>query len=154
MFFEHKYLYRSLKEEIPDDYYTYSIGTANLVSEGKDFGIITYGLGVHWAMEAIKEMEVTASVLDLRSLLPWDKEAVGQLVLSTNKVLILHEDTLTGGIGSEIAAWISENCFEYLDAPVLRCASLDTPVPFAKELEENFLPKSRLKGKIEQLLRY
>ncbi|XOV92484.1 MAG: thiamine pyrophosphate-dependent enzyme [Bacteroidota bacterium] len=154
LFFEHKYLYRSLKENIPDDYYTLPIGRANLISDGKDFCIITYGLGVHWAMEAIKDMEVSASVLDLRSLLPWDKDAVRNVVHKTNKVLILHEDTLTGGIGSEIAAWISENCFEYLDAPVLRCASLDTPVPFAKELEENFLPKSRLKGKIEQLLRY
>ncbi len=154
LFFEHKFLYRSVKEEIPDQYYTLPIGKARLIREGKDLCIITYGLGVLWAEETLEELKLSASLLDLRSLQPWDKEAVSAMVQSTGKVLILHEDTLTGGVGAEIAAWISENCFEYLDGPVIRCASLDTPVPFAKKLEDNFLPKSRLKDKIEDLLRY
>ena len=96
----------------------------------------------------------TIDVLDLRSLIPWDQDAVKKSVLKTGKVLILHEDTLTGGIGGEISAWITENCFEYLDAPILRCASLNTPVPFNMELENNFLPKRRLKEKINQLINY
>ncbi|MBV6641847.1 MAG: dehydrogenase E1 component subunit alpha/beta [Cyclobacteriaceae bacterium] len=154
LYFEHKYLYRSAKDHIPDDYYTLPIGKANLIREGKDLCIITYGLGVLWAEEALDTLEITASLLDLRSLQPWDKEAVKEAVKTTGKVLILHEDTLTGGIGAEIAAWISENCFEYLDAPVMRCASLNTPVPFAKELEDNFLPKSRLMDKIQEIMRY
>lgn len=154
LYFEHKYLYRSAKDNIPDDYYTLPIGKANLIREGKDLCIITYGLGVLWAGEALDILGITASLLDLRSLQPWDKEAVKEAVKTTGKVLILHEDTLTGGIGAEIAAWISENCFEYLDAPVMRCASLDTPVPFAKELEDNFLPKSRLMDKIQEIMRY
>ncbi len=154
LFFEHKYLYRTLREHIPDDYYTIPMGSANLIRKGADISIITYGLGVHWSLEVIEEMKISASILDLRSLQPWDRDAVAELVRATNKVLIVHEDTLTGGIGGEIAAWISENCFENLDAPVMRCASLDTPVPFAKTLEDNFLPKKRIRGKIEQLLRY
>ena len=154
LYFEHKYLYRSAKDNIPDDYYTLPIGKANLIREGKDLCIITYGLGVLWAEEVLDTLEITASLLDLRSLQPWDKEAVKEAVKTTGKVLILHEDTLTGGIGAEIAAWISENCFEYLDAPVMRCASLDTPVPFTKELEDNFLPKSRLMDKIQEIMRY
>lgn len=155
MYFEHKLLYRSVKEEIPEDYYTVEIGKAKLVSEGSDLSIITYGMGVHWAKEILSSMpEVKADVLDLRTLLPWDKEAVEQTVKKTNRVLILHEDTLTGGIGAEISAWINENCFQHLDAPVIRVASLDTAIPFAPTLENNFLPKVRLKGKIEELLKY
>lgn len=155
MYFEHKLLYRSVKEEIPEDYYTVEIGKAKLVSEGSDLSIITYGMGVHWAKEILSSMpEVEADVLDLRTLLPWDKEAVEQTVKKTNRVLILHEDTLTGGIGAEISAWINENCFQHLDAPVMRVASLDTAIPFAPTLENNFLPKVRLKGKIEELLKY
>jgi 2-oxoisovalerate dehydrogenase E1 component len=155
MYFEHKLLYRSVKEEIPDDYYTVEIGKAKLVSEGSDLSIITYGMGVHWAKEILSSIpEVNADVLDLRTLLPWDKEAVEQTVKKTNRVLILHEDTLTGGIGAEISAWINENCFQHLDAPVMRVASLDTAIPFAPTLENNFLPKVRLKGKIEELLKY
>ncbi|MFM8914640.1 MAG: thiamine pyrophosphate-dependent enzyme [Flammeovirgaceae bacterium] len=155
MYFEHKLLYRSVKEEIPDDYYTVEIGKANLVSEGSDLSIITYGMGVHWAKEILAGMpEVHADVLDLRTLLPWDKEAVAATVKKTGRVLVLHEDTLTGGIGAEIAAWISQYCFQDLDAPVMREASLDTAIPFAPTLENNFLPKGRLKGAIEQVMKY
>jgi len=155
LYFEHKLLYRSVKDFIPDDYYTVEIGKAKLVSEGSDLSIITYGMGVHWAKEILDSMpDVSADVLDLRTLLPWDKNAVEQTVKKTSRVLILHEDTLTGGIGGEIAAWISENCFSYLDAPVMRVASLDTAIPFAPTLENNFLPKGRLKNRIEELLKY
>lgn len=155
MYFEHKLLYRSVKDLVPDDYYTVEIGKAKLVSEGNDLSIITYGMGVHWAQEILSEMkEIKADLLDLRTLLPWDKEAVEQTVRKTNRILVLHEDTLTGGIGGEIAAWISENCFNHLDAPVMRVASLDTAIPFAPTLENNFLPKGRLKNKIEELLKF
>ncbi len=155
LFFEHKVLYRSVKGEIPDDYYTIEIGKATLVSEGNNLSIITYGMGVHWAREILASMpEISADILDLRTLLPWDKQAVEQTVKKTNRVLILHEDTLTGGIGAEIAAWISENLFQHLDAPVVRVASLDTAIPFAPTLENNFLPKGRLKNKIEELMKY
>ncbi|GAB3651918.1 dehydrogenase E1 component subunit alpha/beta [Echinicola sediminis] len=154
LFFEHKALYRSISEEVPVDYYTEEIGKAKLVHKGSHASIITYGAGVHWAMATIKEANIDADILDLQTLLPWDKEAVLETVKKTNKVIILHEATLTGGIGAEIAAWISENCFEHLDAPVMREASLDTPVPFSGALEENFLPKSRFKKKLQQLLDY
>jgi 2-oxoisovalerate dehydrogenase E1 component len=155
MFFEHKMLYRSVKEMVPDDYYTVEVGKAKLVSEGSDVSVITYGMGVHWALEILATMpDVKADVVDLRTLLPWDKEAVEATVKKTNRVLVLHEDTLTGGIGGEIAAWISEHCFSHLDAPVMRVASLDTAIPFAPTLEQNFLPKCRLKSKIEELLSF
>lgn len=155
LFFEHKLMYRSLKQEIPDDYYTVEIGKANLVKEGDDVTIITYGMGVHWAVEILEGMQdVKVDLIDLRTLLPWDKEAVKKSVEKTNRVLILHEDTLTGGVGAEISAWISENCFEHLDAPVLRVAGLDTPIPFAPSLEQNFLPKVRLKEQLERLLKF
>jgi 2-oxoisovalerate dehydrogenase E1 component len=153
LYFEHKFLYRSLKDKIPDAYYTLPIGKANLANEGSDLSIITYGMGTHWAREAVNSMDgVSADIIDLRSLLPWDKESVELSVQKTNRALILHEDTLTGGIGAEISAWINEHCFRYLDAPVMRVASLDTPVPFAPTLERNFLPKGRLKDKIRELL--
>ena len=117
--------------------------------------VITYGMGVHWAKEALNEFAgIDAAILDLRTLLPWDKEAVGDIVKKTNRVLVLHEDTLTGGVGAEISAWINEHCFTYLDAPVMRVASLDTPIPFAPTLEQNFLPKTRLKASLEKLLKY
>ncbi|WKZ59201.1 MAG: dehydrogenase E1 component subunit alpha/beta [Cyclobacteriaceae bacterium] len=154
MYFEHKLLYRSVKELLPDDYYTVEIGKAKLVREGTDLSIITYGMGVHWATEILESMNVKADVLDLRTLLPWDKEAVEKTVKKTNRVLILHEDTMTGGVGAEISAWINEHCFQYLDAPVMRVASLDTPIPFAPTLEQNFLPKGRLKSKIEDLMAF
>ncbi|WP_226390156.1 alpha-ketoacid dehydrogenase subunit alpha/beta [Penaeicola halotolerans] len=154
LYFEHKALYRAISEDIPDDYYTVEIGKANLAVAGSDVSIITYGMGVHWAKQAVEELQISADILDLRTLLPWDKEAVKATVAKTGKVLILHEDCLTGGIGAEIAAWISEHCFELLDAPVMREASLDTPVPFAPSLEQNFLPKARFKMKLQQLLDY
>jgi 2-oxoisovalerate dehydrogenase E1 component len=155
MYFEHKLLYRSVKDLVPDDYYTVEIGKAKLVSEGSDFSIITYGMGVHWAQEILATMpEVNADILDLRTLLPWDKEAVRETVEKTSRVIVLHEDTLTGGIGAEISAWINEHCFTSLDAPVKRVASLDTAIPFAPTLEQNFLPKNRLKGAIEELLKF
>lgn len=155
MYFEHKLLYRSVKDMIPDDYYTVEIGKAKLVSEGNDLSIITYGMGVHWAQEILAAMpEVKADVIDLRTLLPWDKETVRESVEKTNRVIVLHEDTLTGGIGAEISAWINEHCFSSLDAPVKRVASLDTAIPFAPTLERNFLPKNRLRGAIEELLKF
>ncbi|MCK6617026.1 MAG: dehydrogenase E1 component subunit alpha/beta [Cyclobacteriaceae bacterium] len=155
MYFEHKLLYRSIKAEIPDDYYTLEIGKAKTVSTGTDLSIITYGMGVHWAKEILEGMpEVSADIIDLRTLLPWDTETVYESVKKTSRVIILHEDTLTGGIGAEISAWITEHCFTCLDAPVMRVASLDTPIPFASTLEQNFLPKGRLKNKIEDLLAF
>ena len=155
LFFEHKGLYRSIKEEIPSDYYTVEIGKAAIVSEGKDFTIITYGAGVHWAKEALTKFpETSAEIIDLRTLLPLDTESIYTAVKKTGKVIVLHEDCMMGGIGGELAALISENCFEYLDAPVIRVASLDTPVPFAVALEEQFLPKERLISAISSLLNY
>jgi 2-oxoisovalerate dehydrogenase E1 component len=155
LYFEHKFMYRSIKESIPDDYYTVEIGKAKLIQDGSQLSIITYGMGVHWAKEIVKEMgNVDAAIVDLRSLLPWDKDAVREIVEKTNKVLILHEDTLTGGIGAEISAWLNEHCFKSLDAPIVRVGSLDTPIPFAPTLEQNFLPKNRLKASIEYLLNY
>ncbi|MFY0593679.1 alpha-ketoacid dehydrogenase subunit alpha/beta [Roseivirga sp.] len=155
LFFEHKALYRSHSQEIPADYYTTEVGKAVYASTGEDLTIVTYGMGVHWALEAMKSFEgKSADVIDLRTLLPWDKETVEASVKKTNKVLVLHEDTLIGGIGAEISAWISEYCFEFLDAPVLREASLDTPVPFSQPLESNFLPQKRLLEKLNQLITY
>ena len=155
MFFEHKALYRSVAEEVAEDYYTAEIGKAKLLREGNDVTIISYGYGVHWALEALNENQnVNADLIDLRTLLPWDTETVFASVKKTGRVIILHEDTLTGGIGGEISASITQHCFEYLDAPVLRCAALDTPVPFAGNLEWNFLPKERFKKQLKELMAY
>ena len=155
MFFEHKALYRSVTGEVPDDYYTIEIGKASLLKEGKDISIITYGMGVHWALEMLgKHAEISADLIDLRTLLPLDTEAIIKSVNKTGKAIILHEDTLTGGIGGEIAAIINEHCFEYLDAPVMRSASIDTPVPFVSELEQEFLPKNRFEKQLLKLLSY
>lgn len=154
LFFEHKALYRSLTGEVSDDFYTTEIGKAKTITEGTEIGIITYGMGVHWAKETTDNLGISAEILDLRSLMPWDKDAVKHLVKKTNRVLILHEDCMTGGIGAELSSWIAEHCFEDLDAPILREASLDTPVPFSPPLEENFLPKGRLKQKILDLLEF
>jgi len=155
MVFEHKFLYRSIREEIPDDYYTVEIGKAKTTREGTDLTIITYGLGVHWANEySDNHSDQSIEVLDLRTLLPMDTEAVYAAVKKTGKVIVLHEDCMTGGIGGEIAALISEHCFEFLDAPVKRVASLDTPVPFAADLEQQFLPKDRLDKAVETLMNY
>ncbi len=154
MYFEHKALYRSETGLVPEGYYTTEIGKARQVREGKAVSILTYGLGVRWAEHIANEMGLDADIVDLRSLVPLDYEAITASVKRTNRVLILHEDTLFGGIGGEIAAWISEHLFEHLDAPVMRAASLDTPVPFAIPLENNFFPVGRLKGLLEKLLKY
>ncbi len=154
LFFEHKALYRSLSGEVPEGYYTVDIGQARLDREGDELSIITYGMGVHWARRAVDELGLSADILDLRTLLPVDYRAIRASVQKTGKALVLHEDTLTGGIGGEIAAWIGEHCFELLDAPVMREASLDTPVPFATPLENQFLPVQRLRHKLEQLAVY
>jgi len=155
IFFEHKALYRSISGMVPDAYYNVEIGKAAQVCSGDDISIITYGAGVHWAKDyADKNPNISIEILDLRTLLPLDYDAIKATVAKTGKVLILHEDTLIGGIGGELAAWISEHCFDLLDAPVLRCASLDTPVPFAIELEQNFLAKSRLYASVEKLINY
>lgn len=155
LFFEHKALYRSINGLVPEETYEVPIGKARIVEEGEDISIITYGFGVHWALEyASQHASLSIDILDLRTLLPLDYDAIRASVLRTGRVLILHEDTLTGGIGAEISAWIGEHCFSMLDAPVMRCASLDTPVPFNMELEKNFLAKSRLHDSVQQLLKY
>jgi len=155
MFFEHKGLYRSINEDILDDYYTIPFGKARLVKEGAAVTIVTYGLGVHWAIELLEaNPDISADLIDLRTLAPLDTEAIYTSVKKTGKAFILHEDTLTGGIGGEISALITENCFSYLDAPVMREGSLDTPVPMNADLEINFLPKERFKEKLLKLLNY
>ncbi|MEO8794955.1 MAG: transketolase C-terminal domain-containing protein, partial [Daejeonella sp.] len=155
MYFEHKYLYRGITEAIFDDYYTIEIGKARLLKEGDQFSIITYGLGVHWAIDYLKNNpEYSADLLDLRSLQPWDKEAVEKTVKKTGRVLILHEDTLTSGFGAELSAHIAEHCFNFLDAPVMRCASLDSAIPMNKGLENAFLAKSRIDETVKKLVAY
>jgi len=153
MYFEHKGLYRSISQEIPDDYYTIPFGKASLVREGEQVTIVTYGMGVHWALETLNESpEISADLIDLRTLVPLDTETIFNSVKKTNKALILHEATMFNGIGGELSALITENCFEYLDAPVKRVASIDTPVPFIGELEQNFMPKERFKTALKELV--
>lgn len=155
MYFEHKALYRSVSGLVPEEAFRVPIGKARLVQSGTDITIITYGSGVHWAEEyARQHPQVSIYILDLRTLLPLDYEAIREAVAATGKVLILHEDTLIGGIGGEVAAWISEHCFELLDAPVKRCASLDTPVPFNLDLEKQFMAYGRLPQYVEELMKY
>ncbi len=156
LYFEHKFLYRSISGPVPEAYYTIPVGKAALVSEGDDLTIVTYGLCVHWTKEIVSSLEAKPGIdiIDLRTLLPWDKETVADSVRKTGRVLVVHEDTISGGIGAEIAAWIGENCFSYLDAPVMREGSLDTAVPFAPALEQNFLPRQRMEEKIKKLLAY
>ncbi len=155
MFFEHKALYRSISEEIYDDYYTVEIGKARKITNGDDITIVTYGLGVHWALDALKNnTEIQADLIDLRTLLPWDKETVIESVNRTGKCIVLYECTYTSGYGAEIAAYVSEKCFMNLDAPVQRVASLDTPVPMSEELEWNFLPKNRFARQLVELWKY
>ena len=155
MYFEHKYLYRTLKGNVPESHYRIPIGKGRLIAEGKRMTVVTYGMGVHWVQEEIRGLPAGAvELIDLRSLLPWDKELVFDSVKKTGKVLIVHEDTLTGGIGAEISASIAESCFELLDAPVRRVGAADTPAPFAKELENHFLTKHRLNEALRELLEY
>jgi 2-oxoisovalerate dehydrogenase E1 component len=155
MFFEHKKLYRSIREEIPVDYYTLPLGKAEKIVEGNNITIITYGFGVVWTSEIIETIpQISIELIDLRTLMPWDKEMVSASVKKTGKVIIFHEATITSGIGAEISAYIAENLFEYLDGPVIRVGSLDTPVPFINNLEENFLPPRRFKEKLLNLAAY
>lgn len=154
IYFEHKALYRSLSGMVPEAYYTTPIGKASVVKHGRDATIISYGMGIQWALHTANELDCDVEIVDLRTLLPIDYETISASVKKTNRVIILHEDTLFGGIGGEISAWINENLFEYLDAPVMRCASLDTPIPFAIELEKMFLPADRFKSQLQKLLDY
>jgi 2-oxoisovalerate dehydrogenase E1 component len=155
MYFEHKGLYRSISGPLPEQYYEIEIGKASVVQHGEDLSIITYGMGVHWAKEYIaNNPSISIDLIDLRTLLPLDYNTIAASVQRTGKVLLLHEDCLTGGIGGDIAGWIAQHCFEYLDAPIMRCASLDTPIPFNTDLEKNFMANSRLPATIAQLLKY
>jgi 2-oxoisovalerate dehydrogenase E1 component len=171
LFFEHKALYRSVSDPVPTEMYEVEIGKANVVQEGNEISIITYGQGVHWALELSKKLEerktkseTSASnfeinnsslqILDLRTLAPLDYDAIKTTVQKTGKVLLLTEDTTIGSIASELSAWITENCFQYLDAPVMRCGSLETPIPFNSELEKNFMANARLEEMVEKLMRY
>jgi len=155
LYFEHKVLYRSISGNVSSEYYEVEIGKANTVNTGNDITIITYGAAVHWALDYAKaNTDISIEILDLRTLAPLDYTAIKNAVAKTGKVLLLHEDTLTGGIGGEISAWINEHCFEMLDAPILRCASLDTPIPFNMDLEKNFLAKSRLDECVKKLVGY
>ncbi len=155
LFFEHKALYRSKYQEVPTAYYTLPFGEAALLRQGEEITIVTYGMGVHWALEVLdSHPNVKADLLDLRTLQPLDMKAVYQSVKKTGKVIILQEDSLFGGVASDISAMVMENCFEYLDAPVKRVASLDTPIPFAKNLEDTYLPKSRFASELLTLLKY
>ena len=155
MFFEHKALYRSFSEPVCDDYFTIEIGKAKLIAEGNDVSIISYGMGVHWALEVLKNNPaISADLIDLRTLVPLDKDTILNSVKKTGKAIVLHEDCMMGGFGADIASIISDSCFEYLDAPVKRSASIDTPVPFAGELEDKFLAKSRFESQLKELLAY
>jgi 2-oxoisovalerate dehydrogenase E1 component len=152
LYFEHKALYRSISGLLPEEPFEVAIGQALHVRDGSDVSVITYGAGVHWALEYAATYDL--DILDLRTLLPLDYDAIRESVQRTGKVLVLHEATLTGGIGAEIAAWIAEHCFDLLDAPVMRCASLDTPVPFRVELEQQFLARSKMGAMIRALQSY
>jgi len=155
LFFEHKQLYRSISQDVPKEYYTLPFGKAALLKEGNQITIITFGAAVHWALETLeKNPKISADVLDLRTLQPLDKEAIYNSIKKTNKAIILHEDTLFGGIASDISAMIMEDCFEYLDGPVKRVASLDSPIPFTKALENQFLPKGRFEKVLLELIKY
>ncbi len=155
LFFEHKALYRSIREEVSVNYFTLPIGKAKLLKEGKDITIVTFGASVHWALDTLKGMEnIDADLIDLRSLNPLDTTTIFESVKKTGKAIILQEDSMFGGVASDISALIMENCFEYLDAPVKRTASLDSPIPFSAVLEDQYLPKSRFKEDLEQLLAY
>lgn len=154
LFFEHKALYRSVRQDVPTDYYTLPLGKASLIEEGNDITIITYGAGVHWAIDILKEVSISSDLIDLRTLVPLDNDTIFKSVEKTGKVIILQEDSLFGGIGSDISALIMENCFEMLDAPVRRVASMETPIPFASNLEKQYLPKERFKEALMELIDY
>jgi 2-oxoisovalerate dehydrogenase E1 component len=155
LFFEHKQLYRSIYQDVPKDYYTLPFGKAALLKEGEEVTIISFGAGVHWALETLdKHPEIKADLLDLRTLQPMDWEAIYTSVKKTSKVIILQEDTLFGGVASDISAMIMENCFEYLDAPVKRLGSIESAIPFMKSLEDQYLPKNKFEKELLELLDY
>lgn len=155
MFFEHKALYRSISQEVPENYYTIPFGKASLIKTGSVVTIISFGLGIHWALETLNQNpDIQADLIDLRTLQPIDYEAIKISVKKTNKVIILQEDSMFGGVASDISSWIMENCFEFLDAPVKRVGSLETPIPFVKSLENQYLPKERFEQSLLELLTY
>jgi 2-oxoisovalerate dehydrogenase E1 component len=155
MFFEHKQLYRSISQEVPKDYYTLPLGKAALLREGNQVSIISFGAAVHWALETLdKNPSISADVLDLRTLQPLDTEAIFASVKKTGRAIIYQEDSLFGGVASDISSMIMENCFEFLDAPVKRVASLETPIPFTKALEDQYLPKGRFESALLELINY
>jgi len=155
LFFEHKMLYRSIEEDVSEGFYTLPFGKARIVSSGDKLTLVTYGLGVHWGMEVLKEEKYAGiELIDLRTLAPLDYETVMTSVKKTGRVVVLHEDSLTGGIGGELASRITEECFEYLDAPVTRCASLDTPIPFNAALEVTFMANNRLRTTLDKVLSF
>ena len=155
LFFEHKGLYRSIYQDVPSDYYTLPLGKASILKKGDDISIVSYGAGVHWALEILeKNPEINADLIDLRTLAPLDIDAIYASVKKTGKLIILQEDSLFGGVASDISALVMENCFEHLDAPVRRVASIETPIPFAKKLENNYLPKERFFKELQNLLNY
>ena len=155
LFFEHKALYRSIRQDVPTNYYTLPLGKASLLQKGSDITIITYGAGVHWALETLENnLDISADLIDLRSLQPLDKDAIVTSVKKTNKAIILQEDSMFGGIASDLSAMLMEECFEYLDAPVKRVASLETPIPFDSELEKQYLSKGRFEVELKSLLAY
>jgi 2-oxoisovalerate dehydrogenase E1 component len=155
LFFEHKLLYRSIYQEVPKDYYTLPFGQASVLRDGKDITIIAFGAAVHWAMETLdRNPEISADLIDLRTLQPFDKGTVYASVRKTSKAIILQEDSMFGGIASDISAMIMEDCFEFLDGPVKRVASLDSPIPFTKALEDQYLPRERFEIALLKLLKY
>ncbi|MGK0296370.1 MAG: 2-oxoisovalerate dehydrogenase E1 component [Ulvibacter sp.] len=155
LFFEHKALYRTIRQEVPTDYYTIPLGKAALLKEGDAVTIVTYGAGVHWALDTLNDVsDISADLIDLRTLAPLDTEAIYTSVKKTGRVIILQEDSMFGGIASDISALISENCFEYLDAPIKRVASMETPIPFATQLEAQYLPKNKFKQALQDLMAY
>ncbi|MFT6749792.1 MAG: 2-oxoisovalerate dehydrogenase E1 component, partial [Flavobacterium sp.] len=155
LFFEHKQLYRSVHQEVPTDYYTIPLGKAALLKEGNQVTVISFGAGIHWALDTLsKNPTIEADLLDLRTLQPMDTNSIFESVKKTGKCIILQEDTLFGGIASDISALLMENCFEFLDAPVIRVGSLETPIPFVKELEDNYLPKKRFETELLNLVAY
>jgi 2-oxoisovalerate dehydrogenase E1 component len=155
LFFEHKQLYRSIHQDVPTDYYTIPLGKAALLKEGNQVTIIAFGAAVHWALETLdKNPQILADVLDLRTLQPLDTEAIYASVKKTGRAIIYQEDSLFGGIASDISALLMENCFQYLDAPVKRVASLDSPIPFTKALEDQYLPKGRFEEALQELLEF
>ena len=157
LFFEHKGLYRSIKSDVNDGLYAKEIGKGKIIQKGDNLSIITYGLGVHWALEATKQVanDKSIEIIDLRSLIPWDKDLVLESIKKTGRVMILHEATITSGFGAEVAATISKEAFEYLDAPIERIGSLDTPTPFAPHIEkEVFWNKNNIYKTIISLLEY